>query len=78
MNMLFMAFVTSSLIISQHALKKAPVNPSGPGALLDGMELIVFFISSCEKGTSSMDRSLGTYPSAFQSKVLVLGATEPR
>ena len=47
MNMLFSAAVMSSLIISQQDLKKAPVNPSGPGALSDGMELIMCFISSC-------------------------------
>jgi hypothetical protein len=30
------------LIIPQHALKKAPVKPSGPGALSEGMTFIVF------------------------------------
>ena len=37
-----MAAITSSLMISQQALKKAPVKPSGPGALSEGMEYIVF------------------------------------
>ena len=78
MNILFKAAVTSALIISQHALKKAPVNPSGLGALSDGMEFIVSLISSCVNGASSADRSLGTYPSASQLKVLPLCVTEPR
>ena len=30
-------------MISQQALKKAPVKPSGPGALSEGMEYLVFF-----------------------------------
>ena len=59
-NMLFIATMTSSLIISQHFLKKTPVKPSGPGALSDGMECIVTLISSCVNGTSSADKSLGT------------------
>ena len=37
-----MAAITSSLMISQQALKKAPVKPSGPGALSEGIEYIVF------------------------------------
>jgi len=45
-NRLFMAAITSSLMISQQALKKAPVKPFGPGTLSKGMEYIVFFISS--------------------------------
>ena len=32
-NRLFMAAMTSTLMVSQHALKKAPVKPSGPRAL---------------------------------------------
>ena len=59
MTMLFSAAVTSSLIISQLDLKKAPVNPSGPGALSDGMELIVCFISSFVNGDSNIEMSLG-------------------
>ena len=77
-NMLLIAAVMSSLIISQQVLKKGPVNPSGPGALSDGMEFIVSLISSCMNGASSADRSLGTYPSASQLKVLPLCVTEPR
>ena len=42
-NKLFMAAITSSLMVSQQALKKVPVKPSGPGALSEGMEYIVFF-----------------------------------
>jgi hypothetical protein len=36
MNKLFSAAVIFPLIIFQQVLKKAPVNPSGPGALSDG------------------------------------------
>jgi hypothetical protein len=40
-NMLLIAAIMSSLIMSQQVLKKAPVNPSGPGTLSDDMENIV-------------------------------------
>lgn len=43
----------------QEALKKAPVKPSRPGALCEGMEFMVFFTSSWEKGASSSKRSCG-------------------
>ena len=56
-NKLFMAAITSSLMVSQQALKKAPVKPSGPGALSEGMAYTMFFISSWEKGTSRSERS---------------------
>ena len=44
-------------MISHYALKKAPINPSGPGALTEGSEKTASFISSSSKGASSSDRS---------------------
>jgi hypothetical protein len=58
-NRLFMVAMTSCLMVSQHALKKAPVKPSGPGALSDGIEFMIFWIFSWEKGTSRSERSCG-------------------
>ena len=60
MYKLFIAAVTSSLMMSQQALKKAPVKPSGPGALSGGMDFIVSLISSCVNGASRADKSHGT------------------
>jgi len=77
-NMLLIAAVILSLIMSQQVLKKAPINPSRLGALSDGMEIMVSLISSYVNGASSTERSLGMYPSASQSKVLTLRETEPR
>ena len=48
----------------------APVIPSGPGDLSDGMFLMAFQFSSSEKDRSSTDRSSGTMPSA--SKLMAL------
>jgi hypothetical protein len=76
-NKMLIASVTSSLIISQHALKKAPVKPSRPGALSDGMLLIVSLISSWVNGFSSSERSCGLYPRECQLMVVDLGAVEP-
>lgn len=74
---LFMAAMMSSFMISQEALKKAPVKPSGPGALSDGMESIVSLTSSCVKGSSKSERSRGVYPRECQSRLACLGADEP-
>ena len=60
------------------ALKKAPVNPSGPGVLSDGIEFIVSLISSCVNGTSSSERSRGVYHRDYQSKVLALWDDVPK
>jgi hypothetical protein len=65
------------LIISQHALKKAPMKPSRPGALSDGMLLIVSLISSWVNGFSSSERSCGLYPRECQLMVVDLGSVEP-
>jgi hypothetical protein len=51
--------MTSSLMVTQHALKKAPFKPSGPEALSDDIEFMVFRTSSWEKGASSSERSCG-------------------
>jgi hypothetical protein len=42
----FAALTTSTLMMSQHDLKKAPVYPFGPRALLKGIWWIACFISS--------------------------------
>jgi hypothetical protein len=51
------AAIMSALIVSQQALKKAPMKPSGPGALTEGSEKTASFISSTSKGASKSDRS---------------------
>lgn len=70
-NTLFMATVTSSFMISQHALKKVPVKPSGPKALSDDIESIVSLISSFVNDTSSSNRFRGVYPRTYQSMILI-------
>lgn len=54
-NKLFIASVISSLMISQQALKNAPMKPSGPGALSCGMAH-VSLISSWVNGASRSER----------------------
>ena len=76
-NRLFMAAMISSLMVSQQDLKKAPVKPSGPGALLGGMESIVSLTSSYVKGSSNSKRSHGAYPRECQSRLIGLGVDEP-
>jgi len=58
----------SPLIILQQERKKAPVNPSGPGALSGAVWLIAASASSSVKGASRWDRSKVWRLSAFQSK----------
>jgi hypothetical protein len=52
------SLITSSFMIGQHFLKKAPLKPSGPGAWSDDMSLRTTEISSKEKGLSRTDRSV--------------------
>jgi hypothetical protein len=40
----------SSLIIFQHFLKKTPLKPSGPGALIEGIFFMTLSISCLVKG----------------------------
>jgi hypothetical protein len=47
-----MAAIMSFLIMSQQDLKKAPMYPSGPGALTAGREKTASLISSSVKATS--------------------------
>jgi hypothetical protein len=51
--MALMASKMPCLMVSQHVLKKAPVNPSGPGALTEGKEKTARLTSSSVKSVSS-------------------------
>ena len=53
------AFMTSTLIMSQHSLKKRPVKPSGPGALSEDIWLMAHLISVSVKLSASMSRLCG-------------------
>jgi hypothetical protein len=48
--------IRSSLMISQHERKKVIENPSGPGALSNGMSSIASLISDSEKGRSKSSK----------------------
>lgn len=56
----------SSLMISHADLKKAPMNPSGPGAFSGGIEKTVFFSSSSVMSYSKSPRPRESKSIMFQ------------
>ena len=72
------AATTSALMLSQHDLKKAPMKPSGPGALTEGKENTASLISASSNGSSRDDRSWRCIPMFSHTMDLVRRAGVPR
>lgn len=59
---------TSDLITDQQVLYNRPVNPSRPGALSEGKDLITAHTSSSENGSSSPPSCIGLRPKGVKVK----------